>query len=457
MSFKFNQKKQELVPVIPIDNRLIGLAEMLNPDTVKNKLANRFQKAGAEINSCKVSYIRYKPNTSCIIAYKINLSENIFAGDSELPLYAKVFTEENFPDCADKARSHRWVGFENIDPILILPEYNSILYLFPNDAVIDGLRILSDPKKIQRILYQHYDKFPEREWRIMDSQLKITVVRYKPERRVVLRCDARAKNRESNQKKRVNLYIRIYADDLGERVYEIQKSLYQLSLSQNELIIAKPVCYLNDRKLFIMESIGRKLLMDEIMKGNTAALRLTATALSLLHLNGPRDLPRRNIDSYIQEARSTVDMLISIAPDTRTIVESIYNDLNKYLPISSGDSPRFVHGDFHLGQVIMQDGSAGIIDFDRSHCGDVIADVGNFLAHLRLYSLRGTFSESSDFEIDFLKAYEEKSGENVESKLLTFWTAFGLFQRAVGPFRRLENGWREKTNAILRECRSILS
>ncbi|GEM_PF-1834044 len=457
MNFKFNQKNQELVPASPADKRLKGLAKMLNPDTIKNKLASHFRDSGAEIGGCMVSYIRYKPNTNCIIAYKIKLSKNIFAGDSELPLYAKVFTAENFPDGVSKARSHRWTSFESIDPILIMPEHNSIIYLFPNDAVIDGARILSNPKKIKRILYRHYDKFPKPEWRISDSKLKMTVVRYKPERRIVLRCDSRAKNRASDKIEPINLYIRIYADDLVESVYNIQKSLYQLSLSQKELIIAKPVCYLHDRKLFIMESIGEKSLIGEMESGNMAALRLAAEALSLLHLNGPMDLPRRNIDSFIREAKSTVGMLISISPDTQTVVESIYNDLNRLLPISSGDSSGFVHGDFHPGQVIMQGGSAGIIDFDRSHCGDVIADIGNFLAHLKLFRSDRTFSGRSDIELDFLKAYEKKSGKRVESKLLTFWTAFGLFQLAVGPFRRLESDWREKTNAILKECRSILS
>ncbi len=49
---------------------------------------------------------------------------------------------------------------------------------------------------------------------------------------------------------------------------------------------------------------------------------------------------------------------------------------------------RMCHRDFHEGQVIIDRGAAGLIDFDTCAAASAALDAGNYLAHMRLHALR---------------------------------------------------------------------
>ena len=145
-----------------------------------------------------------------------------------------------------------------------------------------------------------------------------------------------------------------------------------------------------------------------------------------------------------------------IAPDHSKSAKLVHDALLKLIKNFPVPDPGFVHGDFYPGQVIIKDNRAGIIDFDRSYTGDPIADIGNFIANIRLLKLKGNPIDDAVIEKMFLTAYEESSGKKLDEKRIRFWTIFGIYQLAVNPFRGLEPGWRPKTARILRECLSLL-
>lgn len=457
MTTRLHNAEQNFHRDIPRDGDLPGLPAMLDSDAVKNLLQEHLRGALGEIERCEISYIRYKPETSCIIAYELQCSMEISKGSPQFLLYAKVFREDNYRNAREKSRVHRWTETLDIDPVIPLPEHRAILYLFPNDPIIDGLRVLSNPKKIQRILYQYYDLYPENEWRISDRKLRLTVMRYKPERRVVLRCDTRAIHRKTNVRKGVSVYLRLYSDDRGADVYSLQENLYRTAEKDKLFRIARPIVYIGERRMLIMETLPGKPLL-ELLKGidRFDAVERSARALAALHRSKGLKLNVRHLDSYLDDARSTTEMLKKISPDSAREVEEIFRSLRVFKfpdrPVTSG----FVHGDLYHGQVLLQNDSIAFIDFDRSHLGDIASDIGNFNAHLRLLCLQERLADHNDLESRFRIAYEEASASSISDGRLAFWTALGMFLLAVGPFRRLEFDWQNKTGRILEECRKIL-
>jgi Ser/Thr protein kinase RdoA (MazF antagonist) len=449
--------KQESRRDIPTDERLPGLPRMMDPEAVGIILDKHLKGALGEIRDCAISYLRYKPATSCVIAYTLQCSREIMGRSSQFRLYAKVYTDDDYQTAVEKSRSHRWVTVFDSEPVIALPESRAVLYLFPNDSIIDGLRILSDPRKIIRILYEHHDKFPEKDWRISDKMLRVEIVRYKPERRAVLHCKSRVFNRRTGDRDRIRAYLRLYGDDRGADVFAIQKDLHRLA-KHNGFKIAKPLAYLSERRLLMMKDLRGQPLMGSL-KGNKSreALARTAEALARLHRAEIPDLPERSIGSFLDDATSTCEMLGYIAPATTRRAEEILGLLEKRKYPGEIHKSGFVHGDFYHGQVLLQLNSVSFIDFDRSHAGDPMVDLGNFCAHLRLLRLRGYLVDETGLERAFVETYREASSTSLDEDRLAYWTAYGLYQLAVDPFRRLEAGWRDSTESILRECRKILS
>lgn len=436
---------------IPVDLKLPGFSVMLDPKNVRSILAERLSGRDRDFGDCAIPYIRYKPGTNCIIAYRLAVEGQ--GGEAEILFYAKVHTAEDYSTAAGKSKAHRWIEIPGFEPVLTLPEQSAILYFYPNDCVIDGLRVLSDPKKIQRILYEYHDKYPESEWRISDRKIRLTVVRYKPERRVVLRCDTKAVNRKSGERKPLTVFLRIYGDERGADVFSLQQKLYGLASESGLFATPRPLAYLPDRKALIMEMAqGTQLLAKRESENVGRDIAMTAIALAAMHGFEVTGLEEKSAVDYLSEAGATRSTLESVLPSQKEKINTIFSLIENRIP-KSGHSG-LVHGDFYFGQVLGHDGQISILDFDRSHIGNTVYDVGNFSAHLQLLKMRGELDTGRELEDIFLKSYEEL--REIDPAEYNFWTAFGLFQLSVGPFRGLEQSWKEKTVDILAECERIL-
>ena len=68
----------------------------------------------------------------------------------------------------------RWLETEGGRPYCAVPEQALLLFSFPNDPTLDGLRLATNNKKMQRALYACVKSHPETEWRISDRRMVIT-------------------------------------------------------------------------------------------------------------------------------------------------------------------------------------------------------------------------------------------------------------------------------------------
>lgn len=441
------QKQDDLL----IDDALPGLA-FLDPEFTRVEIANRLPRDPAvQLEDCRVRYIRYKPCTNCIIAY--SAAALVDGEKSRIDFYAKIHTPCDFDDAAAKSENHRWVDVAVFGPVMAFPESRTIFYFFPNDCAIEGLRALSDTKKIQRILYEHYDKYPEEQWRISDRKMRIDLVRFKPERRVVLRCDTKAVNRDNEKRRRLSVFLRIYPDERGERIFSLQNNIFEAARKTAVFSVARPVACLPERSMLIMEALPGEQFLDALTDSGESAMVKAAAAIGTLQ-NMPVAAPERDARSYISEAAATKEMLAHLMPELQDKCEAIFEFLESNFPASRNN--RLIHGDFYHGQLLVDEQGVSILDFDRSALGDPLSDIGNFCAHLRLLYLKGRLENRLDMESKFLSSYEETVGKRTEPEALRFWIAFGLFQLAVDPFRRFESGWRKKAGDIISECGRIL-
>jgi aminoglycoside phosphotransferase (APT) family kinase protein len=94
--------------------------------------------------------------------------------------------------------------------------------------------------------------------------------------------------------------------------------------------------------------------------------------------------------------------------------------------------PRLVHGDFRLGNFIVdEEGLAAVIDWELAHLGDPAEDIG----WLCIRSWRFGNDDSPVAGVgqleDFIKAYESAGGAPVDRDRVRYWEAFGNVKWAV--------------------------
>ncbi|MCH9031293.1 MAG: phosphotransferase [candidate division Zixibacteria bacterium] len=470
------QESISKVSSIPVDDQLKGLSLLLSADKMKLTLAEILKIPANKISKFSVNYIRYKPSTNCLAAYSFRIDKNA-NGNIELPnhlseeeiiFYGKCYTESDYSNATSKVNAKRWIDRVNIASVTTLDEKNVILYFFPNDALLEGLRILSDPRKIQRLLYEKLDAFPQEIWRISDRRLKITPVRYKPERRAVLRCETRATHRENKTKKSIIVYAKIYSDTRGEDIYALMKQVYGKTLRIKGLATPRPLGYLSERKLILMESLPGKPLSEFVSQYNfknrdfnesdfKESLLRAVKALTLLHkIKIPR-LRHKDRAEYLNEIKSSSRTLSQLLPDLRNEIDRIKQTLERTLPIAESESFGFTHGDFHPKQILVSDTVVGILDFDRSCNGEQYTDIAEFIAHLRSSEKNDAQPLNNGRESYILEMYSESSGKSLDRKRLNYWMAQRLFLLAVAPFRRMDKDWKENSKRILEECQVILT
>lgn len=442
---------------VPTDPVLVGLAALLDADRMGSAAGERLLGEPTRVRSCRPVYVRYKPGTNCIVAYEMVYYDPQDALET-LRFYGKCFTETDYEPACAKVLAKRWMELPGIRPYGKLAGERTLLYAFPNDATLDGLRLLANPKKIQRVLYDHNALEPARQWRISDRRLRLTPVRHKPEKRAVIRVDSRAVHRDTGEKRKFRVYLRTYQDGRGADMFAFMQHLEDHLANAHAIAVPHPIVYLDDRHTLVVgDAAGTTLTQELTRSASTAALAMTGAALAQLHACPPAGLPVRSVSDLLADARDTGRTLAQILPALSDSVTSLLAELDRRSRNLATDAPRLTHGDFHHGQVLVQDRRVVVLDYDRTHAGDPLADVGNFCANLILLGLRRQIAEPEVLNDHFVQAYAAASGTPPDPDSLRFWTALGLLQLSVSPFRSLAPDWPTGIADVVTACRRVLS
>lgn len=439
---------------LPVDEALPGLGLVLDSKVFCEILQPHVPR---QIDNCELLYVRYKPSTNCVVTCRISLAADKGVPATSLVVAAKCYTTGDFDRAHAKAQAHSWVKATELEPVLPFPLYGTLVFVFPNDAEIPGLDTMTNPKKLQRILYDCLTDYPNSTWRISDSRLKTEVVRYKPEKRVVVRAETKAVNRETHQKELIEVFIRGYCDDRGQQIFSTMRNLHEQLEDNADATVPRPLAYLADKHMMLVRGVAGHVLRDRLDQSDAeGALKKTALALAALHRCRPDDLPPRTAIELMSDVLATADTITHLLPHTESAVRPILRTVDQLRDFDRAPVG-LVHGDFHYGQVLLDTHDTFLLDFDRTYAGDVVADVGNLCAHLLLLEIRGELTDARSNIDAFVTAYEAASASKLDDRHLALWTAFGLLQLSVRPFRTLESNWRSRIEEMLAACSEVLA
>ena len=280
--------------VTPQDDQLPGLTTLLYTDIVERCLEPHIRQAGNEILDRRVAYVRYRPSGNGVVRYVITHRKRLSGTPQELFCYGVCFTPQTFTNAHKKVVAKPWVKPTFGPPFIALSEYKTLLFAYPNDRKLDGLRILDCEDTLREFLCNH---LPEELWLAVDEKLVTTVVRYKPENRAVLRCEAESQPQSSD----AAIYLRVYRSQRSATaMHGIMCDLLGWLGTQADLGIPKPLASDRDQNILLLDSLPGVNLRSVLGTAHACeALERTAEVLAVLHGYKDSKLPRWTVADHL--------------------------------------------------------------------------------------------------------------------------------------------------------------
>ena len=450
------KQEEESLLDIPFDTTLLGMTTLLDPERVLSVLREKIPSAAGVVSQCRVAYVRYKPNTNCLASYAVTFAPSGSDQTSTIWLSGKCYTEADFSVALSKRSALTFESLLGITRPIILREERIIILPAEQDSLMAGLQTAFDSRKLVRLLHKHLENYPKKLWRISDRRCNLDFIRFKPEKRAVLRLSTKVVSRDSGEKRKVVWYIRAYANASGLRLHQLMSELRENFLENPSVGVVTSLAAIEEKNLLIMDHANGIPLEGRLSDSKIVeTIERVGHALALLHTfrsTGVPVFPLREQLSYIASNALSLKVLL---PDAAGVIDKVISTLHSRKPKGNTSSARFVHGDFHPGQILIDSDRIVILDFDRAHIGDPSCDLGNFAAYLHLFEMRSEITNASDLIQKFIASYSGAAGNGIDMDRIRFWTIAGLFGLAVSPFRLQRPGWRSEITTILDRCAQL--
>jgi aminoglycoside phosphotransferase (APT) family kinase protein len=403
--------------VVARDPEIPALGVVLDRDAFLDWLTG--QIPDARIRSATSEYVRYKPGTSCLVAYRVEHAH----GSSVIT--AKAFRSMAF-DKLEKAERLRDQTSEIGPAAMLSQELALAAVVFPYDLKLRALRRLLGPSQ-SRVLDHLLPVIRQR---------LIHVLSYKPERRLVARVEG------GGQTIIVRAYAKSGYSGVAGRLLRVEPSAVRLART----LACHP---------------RYPVLATEWLEGETGQIAFTnadcaaliGQTLARLHAEEVVAPWTRSADDERRALREVARGLADLVPKQGPRLGHLSNALGER-QASAAHSPVLTHGDFAARQVVLTVDGAAMTDLDEAAAGHPAWDVGSFLADIEYRRLRGELDAAAAERCAaaFLAGYADvrplPSG-------IAAYHAGHLLRLAALPFRTREADWPDRVEQMIDCCESL--
>jgi aminoglycoside phosphotransferase (APT) family kinase protein len=296
---------------------------------------------------------------------------------------------------------------------------------------------------VKHVLHEVVPGLGPGEARVRGRRSTCTVLRYKPERRAVVRVEAGIRDARTGEKETRRFAVRAYADDRGAATLEALRRLEAAGVP-----VPPPLGYHADRRVLVCgwregicfaDLLGNGLAEDSLGSVGELLVRVREVPFD-------RSAPVRSATDIIREASIVLGDLLQVGGGA--VRERGMQVLSQLGHLASHESfparPSIVHGDLHHRQILVGgETEVAIVDWDETAVGDPREDVANLVAHLELLVLENRLEAglAERLEARFLEAAGLPEARSL--------VAPQLVKLATVPFRNLGQDWQSESLAIL--------
>ncbi|CTQ31884.1 phosphotransferase [Jannaschia rubra] len=386
--------------IVARDTALPGLGLVLDAEALCARL---------HLGPMRPLYLRYKPGTSCVVTL----------GPVDGGLGAVAVMAHTPARHAEVRDRPEWQGKDA--PVIVDGEACLTVVPLRRDRKLKGARRIADAARGAAFLKRLTGFAPGGGVRLL---------RYKAGRRLVIRVDG------NGRAALIKAYApREFAAALdGARIAEAHGGPAILGVSKRRHCIAWP------------------WLPGDPLSGGAAQGRAAGIALARLHRTSvrPRATVRRAEET--EELRAVPETLSALSPGLGGLAAGPVAAASARL-LRTDFAPTPIHGDFSADQVLVHEGRATIIDWDRAATGDPARDIGSFLAHQDVLALDGGSIDGT--AVGFLDGYAEAGGR-VARDVIAVQHARALLALTAEGFRERRPDWPDRTRRLIARAEEVL-
>ncbi len=406
--------------LIAADPTLPGLEMVLDPERLLSLVQREYP---GRVTDLTTTYLRYKPGTSCLAGLQLETDEGRIDG--------YVITASERAEGKYRLRKADAVPGGPFGTMGVLCQTAPLLIrVFPNDPDLPALR---------RLLTHQGQAWPFPS----TDPTTATILRYKPQRRAVLRV--RSENHAEGCVVKVHARNRYHAALRGASLVPPTPEYATAALINHDL----------RAQTLLMRWVPGKVLVDLSLDPTWPARGVEAVgeALRAFHARSYLRTEPRFSDHLRDHLQGLAPMLTRLLPARagviRTHVQSLIGALDEFSTPTAT-----IHGDFYAKQVLIDRGKVGFLDFDQLQVGDAAEDLGCFRAHLERDVLRGRLDPRRAEELweALCVGYRARSSE--WDRRVSLFTSIGCLNLVPDPFRHREPGWSDRAEQLLEASRT---
>ncbi|MHB8244179.1 MAG: phosphotransferase [Acidimicrobiales bacterium] len=397
-----------------------GLESLLSGREVA-QLASRY--LGPEI-SARARYLRLTPGSRASVLFAVS------APGLQTWAVASYLPGRNLRRRAAEAAS-RLCPDDRVDeragvspPISVLPESEALLEWYPASLDLPGLGVTTRalaPWIDQRRASEAPTVSAESE----DSGGLPTPIVYKPRRRAILQSG--------------DLFLRAYASTAA---FEAARNALTIAPGLLDTPTVETVGDLPSRLLLVQRRVtGRPLIgsRDEQAQLGSVLASLHSQTDTRLAYYGPAD--------HLAAARTSAALVTSLLPGLAHEVERAMRELALLVP--DHHAGVVCHGDFHLDQALIDDGTLTLLDLENLCVADPALDLASYAAHQMVYG-----ALERERVLEHLSAL--LAGYGPMPAAFDWYLAGALLRVAPLPCCFLEADWPTQVEQIVRQATASL-
>jgi thiamine kinase-like enzyme len=256
-----------------------------------------------------------------------------------------------------------------------------LVWIFPHDPALPHLPEVSHPERVTAHL--PYSSFPQGLDGAGDVKaVEVQVVNYRPELRCTTRYDIRWEAADRPQ--HLTIFGKTFRSGEGSAILARSEYLWKRFCGVDEdVLFAKPLGYAPSVHTVWQLGIQGSPLCGVIGGGNCHSyLTTVAKGLAMVHNSDLGGLPKSSFDEHLSEVAKKVEKLCRAFPSVADSLDLLMRRIRRNLPNDADIPLRPMYWDFHVNQLLAQDGKVAFFDFDELAEGDPLQDLANFIVDL---------------------------------------------------------------------------
>lgn len=406
-----------------------------------------------EISDCTIldaklkTYLKptSKGKSTLSVCYRLMLKEGSTGPSSQRIFYAKVFLEGRSKEVFHRQTPGGIPDVEFRYAVNHMPEYDLILWRFPHDPALPHLRHLVDLVAIE----QHLPLEGLKQIGIQGTPQVLTrhLVNYRPE----IRCANRYDLYDSTLGRTSQLFGKTLGDTDGQVLYERLQFFWDRSLTDPAaMAIAQPLGYSPTINTVWQHGVPGTPLLKILQASNyTHYLAAVAKGLASLHTSDIAGLAAHSPDDHLVEIRKKLTKLSDALPQHLDMIDTIGETLARTAPAPSAVPFCPIHWDFHIDQLLADEGTLIFCDLDELIVGDPLQDLANFIVDLHVRLADQEFVRLLATEL--CRHYRKLVPWEVSAERLAWHVRLQLVNKAYRQYLRFAPGFEDIVGGMMRQ------